>query len=212
MKKDQNWQFLAIISNIGDILLITMDKQNVPWTMYNYLEKAKNFSFLQIVEYFLQLIWFAHGDQKKIAKTQGRSKLVIFGNFDDFLFIAIGEPNMLQKMLKNMEKADNFSFLQIVEHFLQLIWFPRGKQKKIAKNEERSKLSIFGDFGDILLIAIGKPNVLRKMYSHLEKAQYFSFLHMVEHFLQLIWFPHGKQKKIAKNEERSKLAIFAIFI
>ena len=53
MKKDQNWQFLAIISNIGDILLITMDKQNVPWTMYNYLEKAKNFSFLQIDEYFL---------------------------------------------------------------------------------------------------------------------------------------------------------------
>ena len=127
MEKDQNWQFLAIIGNIGDILLITMGKPNVLWTMYNYLEKAENFSFLQIVEYFLQLIWFARGDQKKIAKNQGRSKLVIFGYFYDILFIAIGEPNMLQKMLKNMEKADNFSFLQMVEHFLQLVWFPRGK-------------------------------------------------------------------------------------
>ena len=38
---------------------------------------------------------------------------------------------------------------------------------------------IFGNFGDILLIATGEPNVLQKIYNYLEKAKNLSFFQMV---------------------------------
>ena len=61
------------------------------------------------------------------------SKLGIFGNF---VLIAMGEPNMLQKIQNYLEKAENVFFLHVVVAFLSLIWFTCGDQNIIAKNHQ----------------------------------------------------------------------------
>ena len=38
--------------------------------------------------------------------------------FGNFLLIAMGEPNKLQKIYNYLEKAETFSFLQIGVHFV----------------------------------------------------------------------------------------------
>ena len=44
-------------------------------------------------------------------------------------------------------------------------------------------MKIFGNFGNILLIATGEPNVLQKIYNYLEKAKNLRFLQMVVYIL-----------------------------
>ena len=65
-QENQNRQFLAIFANI---VLITTGKPNKLKKIHNHLKKAENFSFLQIVMDFLQLIGFARGDQNNINKN-----------------------------------------------------------------------------------------------------------------------------------------------
>ena len=65
------------------VVLITTGEPNELQKMYNYLEKAEVISFLQIVVYFLQHIWFARGDQKNIAKiAKNCQKSPIIADFD----------------------------------------------------------------------------------------------------------------------------------
>ena len=112
------------------------------------------------------------------------SKLVIFGNF---ILIATGKPNKLQKINYHVEKEDIISFLQIVVDFLLHIWFTHGDQNNIGKNCQfwfslsfTSKLVIFGNF---VLIGMGELNMLQKIYKHLKTAVNVFFLHMVVDFL-----------------------------
>jgi len=74
-------------------------------------------------------------------------------------------------------------------------------------------------FGDIILIATGKPNKLQKINNHVEKEDIISFLQIVVDFLLHIWFTHGDQNNIAKNCQfwfslsfTSKLVIFGNFV
>ena len=74
-------------------------------------------------------------------------------------------------------------------------------------------------FGDIILIATGKPNELQKINNHVEKEDIISFLQIVVDFLLHIWFTHGDQNNIAKNCQfwfslsfTSKLVIFGNFV
>ena len=74
-------------------------------------------------------------------------------------------------------------------------------------------------FGNIILIATGKPNELQKINNHVEKEDIISFLQIVVDFLLHIWFTHGDQHNIAKNCQFwfslifiSKLVIFGNFV
>ena len=74
-------------------------------------------------------------------------------------------------------------------------------------------------FGNIILIATGKPNELQKINNHVEKEDIISFLQIVVDFLLHIWFTHGDQNNIAKNCQfwfslsfTSKLVIFGDLI
>ena len=107
--------------------------------------------------------------------------------FGDFILIATGKPNKLQKINNHVEKEDIISFLQIVVDFLLHIWFTHGDQNNIAKNCQfwfslsfTSKLVIFGNF---VLTATGKPNMLQKIHKYLEKADNILFFYMVVDFL-----------------------------
>ena len=66
----------------------------------------------------------------KLKENQNRQ---FFGNF---VLIAMGEPNMLQKIQNYLEKAENVLFLHVVVAFLSLIWFTCGDQNNIAKNHQ----------------------------------------------------------------------------
>ena len=86
------------------------------------------------------------------------SKLGIFGNF---FLIAMGEPNMLQKIQNYLEKAENVLFLHVVVAFLSLIWFTCGDQNNIAKNHQfwlspqflsHFEVPLFGGLDSILKI------------------------------------------------------------
>ena len=50
----------------GDIVLIITGESNKLQKIHNHLEKAENVFFLHMVVDFL--IWFAHGDKKKLPK------------------------------------------------------------------------------------------------------------------------------------------------
>ena len=56
-------------------------------------------------------------------------------------------------------------------------------------------------FGNIVLIAMGVPNVQQKIHNYFEKANNIFFLHMVVDFLKLIWFAYGNQNNFAKNHQ-----------
>ena len=143
-QENQNWLFSAIFANI---ILITTGKPNKLQKIQNHLEKAENFSFLQMVMDLLQLIGFTHGDQKKIAKNGRKSQKIKLKKklaiFDNFLLIAMGEPNKLQKIHNHLEKAEVLSFLWMVVYFLQLIGFACGDQNNIGKNCQKSPILIF---------------------------------------------------------------------
>ena len=72
------------------------------------------------------------------------------------------------------------------------------KIAKICKNQEKSKLATFGDF---VLIAMDKANVLQNVHNYLQKPE--NFLQMVVDLLLLIWFAQSDQNKIAKNHRFS---------
>ena len=74
------------------------------------------------------------------------------------------------------------------------------KIAKICKNQEKSKLATFGDF---VLIAMDKANVLENVHNYLQKPENFSFLQMVVDLLLLIWFAQSDQNKIAKKHQFS---------
>ena len=79
----------------GDNVLIITDEPNKLQKIHNYLEKSENVFFFHMVVDFLQLIWFAHGDQNKIL-------------------IATSKLNKLQKIYNHVEKEDILSILQMV--------------------------------------------------------------------------------------------------